>query len=231
MSERSELYTTLKERGFQFHIPYNKLTLEMLREAESFAAAPDAQPPLPETTLPPQPHVPQPDNTPRLTAPEVGAEVAGARLNTIDGDAPLYVEENGREWYQIEVPKPATPKPRARRVLDYINTGIETKTVVDDRYTETFEVPGQKQEAGQIKITLPSWQEGIYKDPGMPFRIHTYAGARGFNLFEVRDYFGGADLVPDTVKTMYVSSVLCYDIVTTVRTITDEYNRRNLAEQ
>lgn len=228
MSARSELYSSLKERGFTFHLPYNQLTLEMLQQAEAYAEQP-VQAPLPETTLPPQPHVPQPDTTPRLLGEEPGAEVAGARLNTHSDDEPVLIEENGRVWYQIEVAKPATPKPRGRRVLDYTNTGIEQKTVVDGRYTETFEVPGQRKEAGQIKITLPSWQEGIYQDPGMPFRIHTYAGARGFNLFEVRDFYGGADLVPDTIKTTYVASVLCYDITSTVRTITEEYNRRNLA--
>lgn len=228
MSERSELYTSLKERGFQFHIPYNKLTLEMLKEAEAYASQP-ASKPLPNADLPPRPHVPQPDTTPRLVAQEGGVEVAGARLNTVEEGEPVRIDPDGREWYQIEVPKPATPKPRGRRVLDYTNTGTEEVTVVDGRYTETFEVPGTRKDVGQIKITLPSWQEGIYKDPGMPFRIHTYAGARGFDLFEVRDYYGGADLVPEAVKTVYVASILCYDITSTVRAITEEFNRRNLA--
>lgn len=74
----------------------------------------------------------------------------------------------------------------------------------------------------QAKITLPSYQVGIYKDPRFPFKIHEYNDVRGFDFFEVNDFYGGSDLVPAAIKRMYVESSLCYDIRTVVRAIEDE---------
>ncbi len=156
-------------------------------------------------------------------------EVAGARLNTKELDEPIRTDEHGRVWFQEEVLKPAFPKPRGRRVLDYVDTGTVQKTVGQGQFTESFEVPGTQQVASQIKITLPSYQVGLYKDPRFPFRVHTYNGNQGFNLFEVQSYYGGAELVPADIKKMYVENVLCYDVRTTIRSIQAEFRQLQLA--
>lgn len=156
-------------------------------------------------------------------------ELPGMRLNTGGIDTPIRTDEQGRIWYQEEVLKPGYAKPRGRRVLQYTNRGAVQQTVQDGQFIETFEVDGTgPAQTGEIKITLPSYQTGIYKDPRFPFRIHTYNGVQGFDFFEVADYYGGTDLVPATIKRMYVENVLCYDIRTTVQTIQAEFRQLQL---
>lgn len=158
-------------------------------------------------------------------------EHAGVTQNLPD-DQVLHVDEFGNEWLQLEVNKPAFPKPRGRRVLKYEDPGVRTETIKVGEYEETFEVAGDPRNArpSEIKITLPSYQTGIYRAPDMPFKIHCYGGVRGFDLFEVQEYFGGSDLVPDTVKRMYVSTDLCYDIQSTIRTIENLYREHVLGK-
>jgi hypothetical protein len=135
-----------------------------------------------------------------------------------------------RVWYQEEVRKPATPQPRGRRVLQYTNPGTETKTItLEDGTIESFEVAGRGTRTAEVKITMPSYQVGIYADPRFPFKVYTYGGVNGFDFFEVQEYYGGAELVPATIKRMYVANVLCYDIRTTVQAI--EAEARQLALQ
>ena len=43
-------------------------------------------------------------------------------------------------------------------------------------------------DADEIKVTLPSYQTGIFRAPNMPFKIHSYQGTRGFDLEEVQKY-------------------------------------------
>ena len=74
----------------------------------------------------------------------------------------------------------------------------------------------------EVKITLPSYQVGVFLDPRFPFKIHTYNGAQGFDLFDIQKYYGGSDLVPSEIKRVYVSNDLCYDIRTTIRAIQNE---------
>jgi hypothetical protein len=50
-------------------------------------------------------------------------------------------------------------------------------------------------------------------------------------LFEVRDFYGGADLVPEDIKTVYVGQSLCYDIRTTRRAIEAEYREKLLKKE
>lgn len=156
---------------------------------------------------------------------------AGVTLNTHGEMEVIEVDQYGNEWYQKEVRKPASPRPRGRRVLRYNDPGVRTEQVKVGEYTETFEVAGDPANArpSEIKITLPSYQTGIYKPPNMPFRVHTYNGARGFDRQDVHRFYGGADLVPSTIKKAYVSTDLCYDITTTIRAIEDEYRERVLA--
>lgn len=155
---------------------------------------------------------------------------AGEHQNSKPLDEPIRTDEKGRIWLQEEVMKPATPRPRGRRVLDYTDTGTETQSVtLEDGTVETFEVSGRGTTRSQVKITLPSYQIGIYKDPRFPFKVYTYGGVNGFDFFEVHEFYGGPELVPADIKRMYVANVLCYDIRTTVRAI--EAEARQLALQ
>jgi hypothetical protein len=245
-TERAALWRQLKELGWASDRPFVKYSLEDLRaEVELFSdpGTPVDQPlpglELPAFELPDEPTVgvqgPGPIAPPSLPGPAAPVvagpdpnEMPGQRLNT-QGDEPIRVDEFGRAWYQEEVLKPSYPKPRGRRVLRYQETGVEQVTVQNGEYTETFEVAGSGPgQAAEVKITLPSYQVGIFKDPRFPFKIHTYNGNEGFDLFEVEEFFGGSELVPETVKRMYVENHLCYDIRSVVRTIEAEHRQLQL---
>lgn len=188
------------------------LEVEAPTREESMAAHPTAKP---DPVLPTQPD------------PE---EFAGQHLNTRQPDEIIRVDEQGRGWIQNEIRKPATPQPRGRRVLQYTNTGTETQTVtLEDGTVESFEVAGRGTQQAQVKITLPSYQVGIYRDKRFPFKVFTYGGVNGFDLFEVQEFYGGPELVPASIKKMYVSNVLCYDVRTTIQAI--EAEARQLALQ
>lgn len=110
-----------------------------------------------------------------------------------------------------------------------MDTGVRTETVQNGEYVETFEVSGdQAQRPAEVKITLPSYQVGIYTDPRFPFKIHCYDGREGFNRTDVQAYYGGSELVPDTIKRVYVENDLCYDIRSVIRTIQAEHRHLQL---
>ena len=128
-------------------------------------------PPEPEHT-PPAAAAPAPEPPSSYTgvSERDPATFAGQHLNSKAPDEPLRTDEHGRIWYQEEVLKPATPRPRGRRVLDYVNTGTVTEQItLDDGTVETFEVAGKGTSRAQVKITLPSYQVGIFKDPRFLF--------------------------------------------------------------
>jgi len=102
---------------------------------------------------------------------------------------------------------------------------------VNGRYIETFEVAGSEQRSGEVKITMPSYQVGVFLDPRFPFKIHTYNGLRGFDLFDVQKFYGGGDLVPPSIKRVYIANDLCYDIRTTIRAVEEEYRQSQLKGQ
>lgn len=164
--------------------------------------------------------------------PELG-ELAGERLNTKAPEDILFVDEEGRAWLQKEVLKPAFPKPRGRRVLRYSDPGVVKQSAKDGDYTETFEVAGDPRNAvpSEIKITLPSYQVGIFRDPRFPFKVITYNGNSGFDRQEVEDYYGGAELVPPVARRTYVENVLCYDMRSVIRAINEEYRALRLTGQ
>lgn len=233
-SDKAILYSKLKDAGVEFDKHYRDYT-----EAELQVAADRL---FPDVQVEGQPEEAPPsaffgleksgsaDVAPPPPAPASPTEMAGQRLNTQDPDVPLRVDESGRQWFQEEILKPASPRPRARRVLTYVETGVEEKQIKVGDYIETFEVAGTEQgRTAEVKVTLPSYQVGIFKDPRFPFRVHTYNGQQGFDLFEVQEYWNGAELVPTEVKRVYVENVLCYDIRTTVRAIESEYRQLQLA--
>ncbi|WZB39204.1 hypothetical protein SEA_JORDANFARM_50 [Microbacterium phage JordanFarm] len=203
------------------------LTAGVARESGAQAATPDLRPPVKEwgnyapETLARLLGVPFNDQASRR---------AGLTFSTHGPDDVLRVASDGKVWYQDEVPKPAIPMPRMRRRLRYINTG--TKTVerrgADGRLDESFEVPGDGHDSGEILITLPSFQVGIYYDPRLPFRVHTYNGRRGFDYMDVIRFYGGLDLVPTSIATVYVGGDLCYDINKTRDTMERELREAKL---
>lgn len=178
----------------------------------------------------PEPAAPVTVDTPLPVRPADPNEMAGQRLNSKADDEPIRTDEHGRVWFQEEVKKPAYPKPRGRRVLTYMDAGSREETFTNGKYRETFEVPGDPANArpAEVKITLPSYQVGIYKDPRLPFKVITYNANEGFDMVDVQEYYGGSELVPEEVKRKYVENVLCYDIRTTVRAIEAEYRQQQL---
>jgi len=170
-------------------------------------------------------------NDPRRLAAELGVELndrgadrAGLNFNSHTMDDPVRVDSRGFIWYQDEVMKPAIPKPRARRVVNYKDPGVKTveKYYADGRLDESYEVAGDQARDMQVKTTLPSWQVGIYKDPRLPFRVHIYNDVRGFEWFDVLRQYGGMDHVPSTIKHLYVGNDLCFDITSTRETMERE---------
>ena len=153
------------------------------------------------------------------------AERAGLTFNSHGPDDPLRVDSRNFVWYQDEVIKPAIPKPRARRVVQYKDPGVKEirKNYADGRLDESFEVAGDEAVDMQIRITLPSWQVGIYKDRRLPFRVHTYNGLRAFSWRDIVIHYGGMDLVPSAIKRVYVGNDLCFDIKSTRDQMESEY--------
>jgi hypothetical protein len=234
MSLKSDLYNQRKASGVPLTTSYAMYTIEQLQaelgsmpQTEVEEVSPVVDEPLPALELPDVEIKQAPPRAPVAQAdPE---EMPGQRLNTKPEDEPIRVDEQGRMWFQEEVRKPAYPKPRGRRVLKYLETGVETKTVQNGEYVETFEVAGVGAgKPAEVKITLPSYQVGIYKDPRFPFKIHTYNGRDGFDLFEVQDYYGGAELVPEECKRVYIENDLCYDVRTVIRAIQNEHRQLQL---
>lgn len=233
---KPELYRQLKEAGLPLSRTYAQYTVEQLRSeldvegmafTETEEPAPagffglEAPEPAPATKLE--------ETTVVMSNQPDEAELPGQRLNTTAPDDVIRIDEAGRKWHQEEVRKPAYPKPRGRRVLKYMDTGVRKETVKQGEYVETFEVAGNEaQRPAEVKITLPSYQVGIYTDPRFPFKIHCYDGREGFNLQDVQQYFGGSMLVPDTCKRVYIENDLCYEIRSVIRTIQAEHRHLQL---
>jgi hypothetical protein len=243
-SEKSAYYQALKAVGLEFKKHYREYSAAELKSAyerlqsEGHTMPPVGQPqPVqqPQQAQPAGGQIPRPRQVQGRQAPPVAPrdpnEMAGQRLNTKEKDEPIRTDPDGKIWFQEEVLKPAYPKPRGRRVLKYQDPGVVEKKVINGDYEETFEVAGDMANAVQaeVKVTLPSYQVGIYKDPRFPFKVVTYNGNNGFDLDEVQDFYGGAELVPPDIKRMYVENVLCYDIRTVVRAINTEFRQQQLA--
>lgn len=228
-SDKSAYYNAVKDAAPELiKKHYRDYTTEELRAAyELLREAGEA----PDIVLEPA----SPPSRPQAPAAPVRHrdpnELAGQRLNTHDELTPLRTDpETGFIWYQEEVRKPAAPKPRGRRVLKYDDPGVKKVQVVNGDYTEEIEMAGDRTVPSEAKITLPSYQVGIYVDPRFPrFKVHTYNGATGFNLFDVQNYYGGAELVPAECKRIYVSNDLCYDVRSVVRAITTEFRQLQLS--
>lgn len=259
MTYRADLYKQLKATGTKIEKPFVKWTTEelilTLRNLDVEPLSPPEQPVLakPDPVEDPLPN-PGPVDWEALAAlreqqeaaeqvnveaqpaaeewqptPADPNEMPGQRLNIKDEGEIIRMDEQGRYWLQEEVRKPAYPKPRGRRVLKYMDSGVRTETVQAGEYLESFEVAGDEaQRPGEIKITLPSYQVGIYRVKQYPFKIYCYNGKEGFDYKEICEYYGSTELVPETCKRTYVSNVLCFDIRSVIRTIQAEYRHLQL---
>ena len=234
---KAELWQELKEAGITFPLHYRQYSTEQLRVAADklkgqtidvgpvTVGAPEFS--ASEFEKSRAQFLAQEEAKPAAPVRSTPDEVAGIRQNTHTEDEPLRVDpETGFIWYQDEVRKSAYPKPRGRRVLKYKDTGVKTMTVKEDEtYSETFEMPGDANRISEARITLPSYQVGIYRNPNQPFKIHVYNGMEGYDLFEVEEYYNGKERVPAEVKRIYV---LCYDIRSVHQAIETEYRERVL---
>ena len=221
-TERASLYAELKAAGVIFDKHFRDYSVADL---QAIAARLHEQPAYQHDALaaetPVESAEPQPVEAP-------ADAMAGEHAYTHRDDEVIRVDAEGRQWYREEVLKPAIPSPRKRRVLTYIDSGVERRQVANGQYIETFEVAGEATRTAEVKITMPSYQVGVFKDPRFPFRIHTYAGKQGFDYHDVINFYGGSDMVPAVVKTTYVANDLCYDIRSVVRAIEAEYNRNQM---
>lgn len=228
-AEKSAYYQALKAAGVQFDKHYREYTVAELQKLHAILGQAKPQVPV-HQPVESQLRQPAAPSRPPVRAKDPN-ELAGQRQNSKGMDEPIRTDDQGRIWYQEEVLKPAYPKPRGRRVLKYLESGVKEQTVKNGDYVETFEVSGDPANARQaeVKITLPSYQVGVYKDPRFPFKVVCYNGNEGFDLDEVQAFYGGAELVPPGVKRKYVENVLCYDIRSTVRAINEEFRQQQLA--
>lgn len=232
--DRAALYNALKAQGWEPEKRYPSYSVDELRalaaehDLDANRVIMDAHAAQGPQHAPRRPAEPSPA-APRSNSPDPD-ELPGQRQNTAPGV--IRVDDQGREWYQEEVRKPAYPKPRGRRVLTYMDTGVKTETVQNGEYIETFEVAGERAgRPAEVKITLPSYQVGIYKDPRFPFKVHTYNDRSGFSLHEVEEYFGGPELTPRSCRRIYVENDMCYDIRSVVFTIETQYRQLVLKGQ
>lgn len=222
-AEKGRYWQALKASGVNFERHYREYTLAELRESYEALDAKGAAQPLADAEPEEAPATPWED-IPVSTA-NVHQYAAQNAYTANSESEPVRVDpETGFIWFREEVLKPATPMPRARRKLTYVDSGTKQIQIRNGEYMETVEVAGQEHRTAEVRITMPSYQVGVYKDPRLPFKIHTYGGVRGFDLFEVQEFYGGSDLVPSNIKPQYVANDLCYDITTTVRALQDEYS-------
>lgn len=248
-SMKGAYYRALREAGVTFDKHYRNYTMEDFKEA--YEALPeDMQRPLVEKNPSPESYSVEDDEPEGAVLPVSQGEtrvLTGEPViteNTVYSDEPLHkiaglsdhttgevlrIDSNGVKWLQEEIPKSAIPKPRARLTKRYIESGSKSVQFEGaDGYTETVEVAGDLNEEREVKVTLPSYQVGVAIYPQYPFRVVTYQGNEGFDYFDIVKFYGAEDLVPEGIKKLYVESVLCYDIRTTVREIQAEARRLQL---
>ena len=203
-------------------------TSALLAKMTAFVAVQQGQQAQPVQTVPAAPDVPaEPDVKENVHGLDL-SKFAGVTQNTHGPNDIVKVDEFGNQWLQVEVRKADGLRPRGRRVLRFENPAVKVSEVRgEDGTMESFEIPDTSKPTtpSEVRITLPSFQTGIYRSPSFPFRIHTYNGARGFDLEDVQNYYGGKDLVPSSVKKIYVYTDLCYDIPSVVSTIREEHAR------
>ena len=213
--DKSALYKALTQAGWKpekHYREYSTSDLETIAN-QMLGEAARTKPADPEPKGPIRQEPPRSRQEPSRPAAPVVADMG----------IPIRVDPDGKVWYADEVRKLASPGPRKRRKLSYVDRGTKVETVQIGQFMESFEVAGSDVRTEEVKITLPTYQVGLYRDPRLPFLIHIYNNNRGYDLFEVIKYYGNsADLVPQEIQKTYVGNDLCYDIKTTNRAIENE---------
>ena len=209
-ADRAQLYNALKEAGYPFQKHYKHYTTAELEDLY-------------------QGNLVKPAAAPQKQDPNELPSQRRGRENDI-----IRTDEHGYEWYQEEIVKSNQAKPRGYRIYREMTTDTKEVTIETTEsnglaYTETFEVPGEKQRPMEVKVGTPTWQVGIYRDPYMKFaRIVKCKDARGFLREDVDNFFGGQDVLPENIKRTTVGNIICYEINTVVAAIQREYNARQL---
>lgn len=205
-TDRSELWQALKAAGYPFTKKYNEYTSDELKAIYNDLLAQQAA----KTGV-------------------TGGHKDKDELPTqrrADKLTPIRTDEQGRVWFQEEIQKSSLARPRGYRVFREIGTGVKTVTIdSDDGYTETIEIPDGSRKPLEVKVGIPTWQVGIYKDPQYPFRVVEYRSSRGFLRDDVERFFGGPDVLPEGVETMYVGNLLAYPIREVIVAIQREFNQ------
>jgi len=205
-TDRSELWQVLKSIDYPFTKKYNEYTVEELKAIYNQLLAEQAA----KTGI-------------------AGAEKDKNELPTQrrhEELAPIRTDERGRVWFQEEIQKSSLAKSRGYRIFREIGTGTKSVTIDSgDGYTETIEVPDGSKKPLEVKVGIPTWQVGIYKDPQFPFRIVEYRSNRGFMRQDVEEFFGGPDVLPEGIDTHYVGNLICYPIREVITAIQREYNQ------
>lgn len=211
-TSRSELWQALKSVGYPFTKKYQDYTGEELEAIHQSLLRQAAERTGVEGRA--------------KDASELPTQRRAAGGDFSDDMKPIRTDERGRVIYQEEIQKSSLAKPRGYRVFREIGTGVKDVTIDSgDGYTETIEVPDGSRKPLEVKVGIPTWQVGIYKDPQFPFRVVEYRSTRGFLRTDVEEFFGGADVLPEGVSTMYVGNLLCYPIRETVVAINREFNQ------
>ena len=213
--DKSALYKALTQAGWKPEKHYREYSIRDLETIanQMLGEAARAKKEDPEPVGPVKQDAPRGSREqPRPAAPAVA-----------DMGTPIRTDPDGKVWYADEVRKLASPGPRKRRKLSYVDHGTKVETVQIGQFMESFEVAGDAVRTEEVKITLPTYQVGLYRDPRLPFLIHVYNNNRGYDLFEVIKYYGNSpDLVLHEIQKTYVGNDLCYDIKTTNRAIENE---------
>lgn len=205
-ADRAHLYNELKEAGYKFSKHFREYSVNELQDIKAQIAAQQAA----RTGV----AVKDRDVT-ELPSQRRGQE-----------EEPIRTDLDGKVWYQEEIIKAGTARPRGYRIYREIGTDVKQVTVEDgDGYTETIEVAGDRQKPVEVKVGIPTWQVGIYKDPRLPFKIMVYRNARGYVREDVELFFGGPDVVPENVAKTYVGNMIGYDIRSTNTAIQREHNQ------
>lgn len=227
-ADRSALYHELKEAGVQFDKHFREYSTAELAEAVEALRAKQGRPGLDDLPPTAKEKTTQNVQVPREqpASPDIPRPFATTEMKPV-----RYDEATGRVWYREEVLKPAYPKPRVRRKLTYVDPGVKKQVAAAGQFMESFEVAGDQARTAEIRVTVSSYQVGLCADRRFPFLIHSYNGHEAFDLFEVANFFGGMDLVPETIKTTYVGNDLCYEIQSTIRTIEQLYRDQNLMKE
>lgn len=207
-SERGELYRQLKDAGYTFSKHFREYTLQELKSIYSQQAA----------------------EVHRRTGVELAQQDPSEMPSQRRGqeDLPIRSDLDGKIWFQEEIVKKGQAAPRGYRIHREMSSDTKEVTITTSEgegYTETFEVAGENKRPMEARVGTPTWQVGKYRIPHLlPFMVVCYREAQGYDRLEVEQFFGGPDVLPENIQTVYVGNLLCYDIRSVNIAIQREHN-------